>query len=54
MIVFVLIKKNSVTLAHQEMVFRAQLKIANETGLPIVIHCRNTETKCLEILSEVS
>lgn len=37
----------------QERVFLAQLKIARETDMPIVIHCRNAEIEVFEILVKV-
>lgn len=38
---------------QQEMVFEAQLKIANDIGLPLVIHCRDTEAIVYDILKKV-
>ena len=37
----------------QEQVFLAQLKIARETDMPIVIHCRDAEKKVFEIMVKV-
>ena len=34
--------------------FLAQLEIAKETEMPIVIHCRDAENMVFEILSKVS
>ena len=36
----------------QERAFRAQMQIAREVGLPIVIHCREAYADTLQILSE--
>ncbi|RNA17112.1 dynein heavy chain axonemal [Brachionus plicatilis] len=41
-----------VELNQQIKVFQRQLKIASQTHMPIVIHCRQTEEKCLEMLKE--
>ena len=43
-------KRNNVNLEKQKVAFVAQLKIANETKMPIVIHCRNTEEMVFELL----
>ena len=40
--------------AVQKSVFRKQLNIAIKFGKPLVIHCRDAEEDCLEILKEVS
>ncbi|KAH9504830.1 hypothetical protein Btru_062064 [Bulinus truncatus] len=37
----------------QKNVFRRQLSIALELNLPLVIHCRDADDDCLEILQEV-
>ncbi|KAL5013564.1 hypothetical protein ScPMuIL_007834 [Solemya velum] len=37
----------------QKVVFRRQLDIALEMDLPLVIHCRDAEADCLQILEEV-
>jgi Tat protein secretion system quality control protein TatD with DNase activity len=39
--------------AVQKEVFKRQLKIAVDMQLPLVIHCREAEDDCLEILEEV-
>ncbi len=36
----------------QREVFRTQIRMARERGLPIVIHCRAAEDECLSILDE--
>lgn len=36
----------------QNAAFRAQMKIAQEVGLPVVIHCREAYPETLEILAE--
>lgn len=36
----------------QQAAFRAQLKLADEVGKPIVIHNRNSDEDCLKILNE--
>lgn len=46
--------RNKVEIEQQHKVFRAQLSIARETGMPIVIHCRDAENDVFDILSEVS
>jgi Tat protein secretion system quality control protein TatD with DNase activity len=51
--IYCLFFRNKVTRAQQERVFLAQLKIARETGMPIVIHCRDAEQSVFDILSEV-
>jgi TatD DNase family protein len=38
----------------QETVFRAQLHIAADTGLPVVIHCREAEEETLAVLEEAA
>ena len=38
----------------QRKAFNDQLSIANETGVPLVIHCRDAETEVLEIMKEVT
>jgi len=45
-------KKNHVPFSQQVLVFEAQLKMANETGKPIVIHCRNTEEHVFNLLKK--
>lgn len=40
------------SLKQQTLVFEAQLRIAKETGMPIVIHCRDTEERVYELLVE--
>ncbi len=47
-------KRNKVNLNQQIKVFEAQLLIANEMNLPIVIHCRENELEVFEILKKVS
>ncbi len=37
----------------QKKVFKAQLEIASETAMPVVIHCRDTEEETYKILTEV-
>ncbi len=37
---------------RQEEVFRAQLRLASERGLPVVIHARESEDRVCEILAE--
>ncbi len=36
----------------QEKAFRGQLRLARETGLPVVLHCRKATGRLLEILRE--
>jgi TatD DNase family protein len=36
----------------QKRVFRRQMEIAGDAGLPIVIHCRDAWSDCLEILDQ--
>ncbi len=43
-------KRNKVAKSQQYSVFRAQLGIARETGMPIVIHCRDAEVAVFEVL----
>ena len=38
--------------AIQQGVFREQLRLARELGLPVIIHCRETWDDCLEILEQ--
>ena len=38
----------------QKKVFRQQIQLALEIKMPLVIHCRDAEEDCLEILTEVS
>jgi TatD DNase family protein len=38
--------------AAQEKAFRAQMGLAREVGLPVVIHCREAYTDTLQILAE--
>jgi Tat protein secretion system quality control protein TatD with DNase activity len=38
---------------RQEKVFLAQLKLARETDMPIVIHCRDAEQKVYDIMVKV-
>jgi hypothetical protein len=42
-------KRNKVNLNQQIKVFEAQLLIANEMNLPIVIHCRDNELEVLPV-----
>jgi Tat protein secretion system quality control protein TatD with DNase activity len=42
-----------VSIEKQRIVFEAQLNIANETGHPLVIHCRDAEAEVFEILKNV-
>jgi TatD DNase family protein len=44
--------KISVPMAQQEIVFRAQLRIAVAAGLPLLLHCRGTLARCLQIFQE--
>jgi TatD DNase family protein len=44
--------KISVPMAQQEIVFRAQLRIAVAAGLPLLLHCRGPLARCLQIFSE--
>ena len=37
----------------QKSVFKKQLAIARQYQLPLVIHCRDADQDCLEILKEV-
>lgn len=37
----------------QQKAFDDQLSIANETGIPIVIHCRDAEPEVFDIMKEV-
>jgi TatD DNase family protein len=37
----------------QERVFREQMALAREAGLPIIIHCRDAWADCLKLLEEV-
>ncbi len=37
----------------QKQVFERQLTIAVELNKPIVIHCRDAEADCIEIVSQV-
>ena len=37
----------------QKLAFIAQIKIAVEHNLPIVIHCRDAEQDCWDIMEEV-
>jgi hypothetical protein len=46
-------QRNHVPLSQQVLVFKAQLKMASETGKPIVIHCRNTEEQVFNLLKQV-
>lgn len=41
---------NTVPLKQQIKVFERQLEIAEQTKMPIVIHCRDTEEDCYEML----
>ena len=38
----------------QKIVFRRQIQMALEIKKPLVIHCREAEDDCLQILKEVS
>jgi TatD DNase family protein len=38
----------------QREAFRAQLRLAKELGLPVILHCREAEEDFLEILAEVA
>jgi TatD DNase family protein len=38
--------------AQQEIVFRAQLRIAVAAGLPLLLHCRGPLARCLQIFQE--
>jgi len=40
-------------LAEQEVVFRAQLRIALEAELPVLLHCRKTTGRVMDILREM-
>jgi TatD DNase family protein len=42
-----------VNLEVQQIAFIAQLKMAKNTGLPIVIHCRDREIEVYELLKRV-
>ena len=44
---------NGPALAQQEQVLRAQLQIALEEGLPVLLHGRKTTGKLLDILGEL-
>lgn len=37
----------------QKIVFRRQIQLALEMKKPLVIHCRDAEDDCLQILQEV-
>ena len=39
--------------ATQKRVFIRQLQLAEELELPIVIHCRDAEEDCVEIMEQV-
>lgn len=43
---------SSETHAHQEAVFRAHLRLALETGMPLVLHVVRAHSRALEILAE--
>ncbi|XP_054709760.1 putative deoxyribonuclease TATDN2 [Uloborus diversus] len=45
--------RNNCTKEKQHEVFRRQLKIAKKISLPLVIHCREANEDCMEILKEV-
>lgn len=42
----------AVGMASQEEVFRAQLRIAVAAGYPVLLHCRGTLLRCLQIFAE--
>jgi len=44
--------KIPVPMAQQEIVFRAQLRIAVAAGLPLLLHCRGPLARCLQIFQE--
>ncbi|MBR1740135.1 MAG: TatD family hydrolase [Ruminococcus sp.] len=39
--------------AKQHEVFEAQLKFANEKGLPVIVHCRDATEECMSLLREL-
>ncbi len=43
--------KEEIERKHQEIWFRAQIRVANELGLPIVIHARDASERVFEILN---
>lgn len=42
------------TEALQKEAFRAQLKLADESGLPVIIHCRDAFDETLEVIKSVN
>lgn len=46
--------RNSVPYEQQVIAFEAQLNIANERNVPLVIHCRDAEAEVFEIMKKVS
>jgi TatD DNase family protein len=44
--------KIPVPMVLQETIFRAQLRIAVAAGLPLLLHCRGTLLRCLQIFQE--
>lgn len=45
--------KNRVSSNQQIIAFKAQLKIAKDTGLPIVIHCRDAEQEVFDLMTSI-
>lgn len=45
--------RNSVEKSIQVRVFKEQLYMANESGMSLVIHCRDAEQDVFEIMKEV-
>ncbi len=44
--------KNSGDLANQQEVFEAQIDLAQELNLPLIVHCRDAHKEVMEILSK--